>query len=66
MPEKTIKKIWNIMRKWDQNGAQMGAEIDEKSEKGEKKGMQKMMLEFDEKTCSRKSVCNRSGASPGG
>ena len=49
MPEKTIKKVWNIMRKWDQNGAQMGAEIDEKSEKGEKKGMQKMMLEFDEK-----------------
>ena len=49
MPEKTIKKIWNIMRKWDQNGAQMGAEIDEKCEKGEKKGMQKMMLEFDEK-----------------
>ena len=27
----------------------MGTEIDEKSEKGEKKGMQKMMLEFDEK-----------------
>ena len=27
----------------------MGAKIDEKSEKGEKKGMQKMMLEFDEK-----------------
>ena len=37
------------MRKWDQHGAQMGAEIDEKSEKGEKKGMQKMMLEFDGK-----------------
>ena len=54
------------MRKWDQNGAQMGAEIDEKSEKGEKKGMQKMMLEFDEKTCSRSSVCIRSGARPGG
>ena len=70
MPEKTIKKVWNIMRKWDQNGAQMGAEIDEKSEKGEKKGMQKMMLEFDEKTCScpctRSSTCTRSGASPGG
>ena len=49
MREKTIKKVWNVMRKWDQNGAQMGAEINEKSEKGEKKGMQKMMLEFDEK-----------------
>ena len=44
----------------------MGAEIDEKSEKGEKKGMQKMMLEFDGKRRCRKSVCNRSGASPGG
>ena len=54
------------MRKWDQNGAQMGAEIDEKSKKGEKKGMQKMMLEFDEKTCSCTGTSARSGASPGG
>ena len=46
MPEKTIKKVWNIMRKWDQNGAQMGAEIDEKSEKGEKKGMLKINAKF--------------------
>ena len=41
MPEKTIKKVWNIMRKWDQNGAQMGAEIDAKSEKGWKKACRK-------------------------
>ena len=50
MPEKTIKKVWNMMRKRDKHGAQMGAEIDEKSKKGEKKGMQKMMLEFDGKS----------------
>ena len=47
MPEKTIKKIWNIMRKWDQNGAQMGAEIDAKSEKVGKKACRKSMLNFD-------------------
>ena len=42
MPEKTIKKVWNIMRKWDQNGAQMGAEIGTKSEKVSKNNMPKI------------------------
>ena len=35
------------MRKWDQNGAQMGAEIDAKSEKVGKKACRKSMLNFD-------------------